>query len=122
MRSVRIALLAAAFLFLPVGLRAQYVNFEGHQIHPLDITPDGTKLLAVNTPDARLSIFSIGVAGDLTLIKEVPVGVEPVSVRARTNAEAWVVNHVSDSISIVDLTTGQERVRETLSVTNGPAA
>jgi DNA-binding beta-propeller fold protein YncE len=122
MRSVRIALLAAALLFLPVGLRAQYVNFEGHQIHPLEITPDGAKLLAVNTPDARLSIFSIGVAGDLTLVKEVPVGVEPVSVRARSSTEAWVVNHVSDSISIVDLTPGQERVRQTLSVRNGPAA
>ncbi len=113
----------AATLALAQGTAlAQYTNFEGHQLHPLDITPDGSKLLAVNTPDARLSIFSIGVAGDLTLVTEVPVGVEPVSVRARTNTEAWVVNHVSDSISIVDLTSGQERVRQTLSVRTSPPA
>lgn len=31
------------------------------------------------------------------------VGLEPVTVRARTDSEAWVVNHISDSVSIVDL-------------------
>ena len=36
-------------------------------------------------------------------IGAVPVGLDPVSVRARSNTEAWVVNHVSDSVSIVDL-------------------
>ncbi len=123
-RAWRIGLLLGLSFLWPTLARGQsvYTNFESHQLHPLDITPDGSKLLAVNTPDARLSIFSIGVAGDLTLVKEVPVGVEPVSVRARTNTEAWVVNHVSDSISIVDLTSGQERVKQTLSVRKGPAA
>ena len=29
---------------------------------------------------------------------EIPVGLEPVSVRARTNDEVWVVNEVSDSV------------------------
>ena len=33
----------------------------------------------------------------------IPVGLDPVSVRARSNDEVWVVNHVSDSVSIVDL-------------------
>lgn len=113
-------LLGAIAWSWPQTAGAQYTNFEGHQLHPLEITPDGSKLLAINTPDARLSIFSIGVAGDLSLIKEVPVGVEPVSVRARSNTEAWVVNHISDSISIVDLTSGQERVKQTLSVRNTP--
>jgi YVTN family beta-propeller protein len=35
----------------------------------------------------------------------VVVGLEPVTVRARGNGEAWVVNHISDSISVVDLAT-----------------
>ncbi|HXL14649.1 MAG TPA: hypothetical protein VN972_01075, partial [Methylomirabilota bacterium] len=56
-------------------------NFETLQVHPLAITPDGSKLLAVNTPDARLEIFAIG-AGTLDTLGEVPVGLEPVSVRA----------------------------------------
>ena len=37
---------------------------------------------------------------------EIPVGLEPVSVAARNNREAWVVNWMSDSVSVVDLTTG----------------
>jgi YVTN family beta-propeller protein len=40
------------------------------------------------------------------LTAEIPVGLEPVSVAARNNREAWVVNWLSDSVSIVDLTTG----------------
>lgn len=88
----------------PPAAEAQYTNFEGHQIHPLDLTPDNTRLLAINTPDARLSIYTIDGSGNLSLAAEVPVGTEPVSVRARTNTEAWVINHVSDTISIVDLT------------------
>src|SRR5262249_47005964 len=40
-------------------------------------------------------------AGGLTLAGEVPVGLEPVAVAARSNTEVWVVNHLSDSVSIV---------------------
>jgi YVTN family beta-propeller protein len=36
---------------------------------------------------------------------DVPVGVDPVSVRCRTSNEVWVVNHISDSVSIVRLST-----------------
>ncbi|MDP3936684.1 MAG: hypothetical protein Q8R92_00935 [Deltaproteobacteria bacterium] len=124
MRILLIALFAALVLVWPAAAHAQtsYTNFESHQIHPLEITPDGSRLLALNTPDARLLIFSVGVAGELALLAEVPVGLEPVSVRARTNGEAWVVNHLSDSISIVDLTSGQERVKRTLSLRNSPLA
>ena len=39
----------------------------------------------------------------LTFAASVPVGMEPVAVAARTNDEVWVVNHLSDSISIVDV-------------------
>lgn len=53
------------------------------------------------------------------LIAEIPVGLEPVSVRARTDNEAWVVNEVSDSISIIDL--GQNRVVATLPAGDEPA-
>jgi YVTN family beta-propeller protein len=37
----------------------------------------------------------------------IPVGLDPVSVRARSSGQAWVVNHVSDSVSVVDLALGQ---------------
>ena len=36
---------------------ASFVNWESPHVHPLDLTPDGTRLLAVNTADARLEVF-----------------------------------------------------------------
>jgi hypothetical protein len=36
-------------------------------------------------------------------VASVPVGLEPVAVAALTNSEAPVVNHLSDSVSIVDV-------------------
>jgi hypothetical protein len=80
------------------------VRSTGHVAAPA--LPDGTRLFAVNTPDNRLEIYSVAVGG-LTLVGEVPVGLEPVAVATRTNGlgrvEAWVVNHLSDSVSIVEV-------------------
>ncbi|MEX2218866.1 MAG: hypothetical protein WD749_08905 [Phycisphaerales bacterium] len=80
-----------------------FVNFESGHVHPVDITPDGTKLVAVNTADARVAVFDI-TGGVPALLAEIPVGLEPVSVRARTNTEVWVANRISDSVSVVSLT------------------
>jgi YVTN family beta-propeller protein len=84
---------------------SDFKNFESPQVHPLALTPDGTRLLAVNTPDHRLSVFELA---DETprLIAEIPVGLEPVSVAARNDHEAWVTNWLSDSVSVINLTTG----------------
>jgi YVTN family beta-propeller protein len=79
-----------------------YKNFEAPQVHPLTMTPDGTRVLAVNTPNASLSVFYVS-GNTLTLMAEIPVGLEPISVAARNNSEAWVVNWLSDSVSVVDL-------------------
>ncbi|MCB0763176.1 MAG: hypothetical protein R2815_08125 [Flavobacteriales bacterium] len=81
---------------------SDFTNFESAHVHPLDMTPDGTKLLAVNTGNNSLEVFSIGENG-LLHTATIPVGLDPVTVRARTNNEAWVVDQVSDEISIVDL-------------------
>ena len=95
-----------------------FVNWESPPVHPLDLLPSGAALLAVNTADARLEVFTLG--GPLPVHQaSIPVGLDPVSVRARTNTEAWVVNRVSDSVSIVDLTTAN--VIATLSVGDEPA-
>ena len=95
-----------------------FVNFESPHVHPLDITPDGTRLLAVNTADNRLEIFAIDAKG-LTSAFSIPVGLEPVSVRVRDNDEAWVVNHLSDSVSVVNLDLG--RVVATIFTGDEPA-
>jgi YVTN family beta-propeller protein len=82
------------------------VNFEVSHVHPIALTPSKSRLLAVNTPDARLEVFGIKDDGALFREASIPVGTEPVSVIARTNSEAWVVNQLSDSVSIVDLDSG----------------
>ncbi len=81
-----------------------YANFEALQVHPLAVTPDRTRLLAVNTPDARLEVFGIGVHA-LTRLGEIPVGLEPVSVSAYNDSIGWVVDNVSDAVNIVNLRT-----------------
>jgi len=86
-------------------LPSSFKSFESPQVHPLALTPDGTRLLAVNTPDHRLSVFQLTNQGP-TLAAEIPVGLEPVSVAARNDHEAWVTNWLSDSVSVVDLSTG----------------
>jgi DNA-binding beta-propeller fold protein YncE len=84
---------------------AGYAHFEGRQTHPVAMTPDKTRLLAVNTPDGRLSVFDIsdGSLATPTLWAEIQVGLEPVSVRARTDNEVWVVNEASDTVSVIRL-------------------
>lgn len=80
-----------------------FTNFESAHVSPLALTPDGTKLLAVNTGNNSLEVFTVGATG-LTHSASIPVGLDPVTVRARTNNEAWVVCTISDEVSIVDLT------------------
>lgn len=108
-------ILGAAF-----GVRGQgnFVNFEGKQVSPVRLSPDGTRLFAVNTPDNRLSVFDVSVPGNPVLIAEIPVGLEPVSVNPLNNDEAWVVNEVSDSISVVSVS--RRIVTDTIYVLDEP--
>ncbi|HYJ32423.1 MAG TPA: hypothetical protein VE326_04325, partial [Candidatus Binatia bacterium] len=119
-----VLLFAASLLLWPASpLRStphavsDFANFESLPIHPLALTPDGTRLLACNLPDARLEIFTIGDAG-LTSAGEIPVGLEPVSVAALNDSVAWVVDNVSDDVSIVNL--NSKRVAATLRVGDEP--
>jgi YVTN family beta-propeller protein len=87
--------------------RAQtYVNFEGKQTSPIRVSADGTRLFAVNTPDARVSVFDLADPANPRRIAEIPVGIEPVSVNSRSNDEIWVVNEISDSVSVVSISKG----------------
>src|SRR6185295_7275525 len=96
-----------------------FVNFEGKQTSPVRLSPDGSRLFAVNTPDNRLSVFDVSSPQNPILIAEIPVGLEPVSVNPVSNDEAWVVNEVSDSVSIVSVSA--HVVTDTLYVKDEPA-
>lgn len=96
--------LAAAAPGMAQSPDGTFTNFETGHVRPLALSPDGTRLFAVNTPDNRLAIYDVTPSG-LSLYAEVPVGLEPAAVAARTNTEVWVVNHLSDSVSIVTVDT-----------------
>jgi YVTN family beta-propeller protein len=98
---------------------AAFTTFETGPVRPVAMSPDGNKLFVANIPDARLEIFTI-TAGGLTHAGAVPVGLEPCAVAARTNSEVWVVNHLSDSVSIVDVAATPPRVIRTLLVGDEP--
>ena len=85
---------------------AAFANFEEAQTNPIRLSADGTRLFAVNTANASLSVFDVTQPGNPSLIAQVPVGLGPVSVNPRTDDEAWVVNQVSNSISIVSVSKG----------------
>ncbi len=111
------------FVALAITLRAQvpdsaFTNFEARQTNPVRLSADGKLLFAVNSADARLSVFNITQTPPI-LANEIPVGIEPVSVNPRTNDEVWVVNELSDSVSIVSLSRGL--VVDTLYVKDEPA-
>tara|TARA_B100001540_G_scaffold144112_2_gene127886 strand:- start:2679 stop:5564 length:2886 start_codon:yes stop_codon:yes gene_type:complete len=102
---------------LPAQAQPDFITFESGHVRPLAQTPDGSTLIAVNTPDNRIEVFSVS-GGALTHTDSIPVGMEPVAVAARNNNEVWVVNHLSDSVSVVDLSAG--RVVRTLLVGDEP--
>ena len=110
-----------AFVAFAAEAASPYTLFESGQVRPLAMSPDRQRLFAVNTPDNRLEIFRIQ-GNQLLHTASIPVGLEPVAVAARTNREVWVVNHLSDSVSVVvldaDATAG--RVERTLLVGDEP--
>jgi YVTN family beta-propeller protein len=100
---------------------SRFTLFESGQVRPLALSPDKQHLFAVNTPDNRLEIFRVK-NHQLIHTASIPVGLEPVAVAARTDREVWVVNHLSDSVSVIklddDATTGH--VARTLLVGDEP--
>jgi YVTN family beta-propeller protein len=128
---VRRSAILAAVLALAAGMAAfprylisrtatsnDFVHFESGHVHPAALTPNHARLLVVNTPDNRLSVFDL-TGPQPTRVAEIPVGLEPVAVAAQDNNTAWVVNNLSDDVSIVDLTT--LHVKATLRVGDEPS-
>ncbi|MFE8602563.1 hypothetical protein [Archangium violaceum] len=115
------AMAVCLFMGGPAHAESSFALFESGQVRPLELSPDGKLLFAVNTPDNRLEIFRVH-GGGLTHRASVPVGLEPVAVAARSNTEVWVVNHLSDSVSVVELSGNGNagRVTRTLLVGDEP--
>ena len=105
----------------PESTGPSFVAFESGHVRPLVLSPDGKRLYAVNTPDNRLEVFDLQEA-TLEHRFSIPVGLEPVAVAMPHNAEVWVVNHLSDSVSVIAVgdTEAITRVVRTLLVGDEP--
>lgn len=107
-----------AFIFLAAPVRADdLIQFESPPVHPVELAPNGNYLFVAHTADHRLVIFDLNTSPPKR-VGEVMVGLEPVTVRARDGNQVWVVNHISDTVSLVDVQT--RRVVRTLLVGDEP--
>ena len=99
------ALVAVSVGAAPARASASFTLFETGQVRPLALSPDEQFLFAVNTPDNRLEIFTVDAGG---LAHRGSRAGRPRADRRRRahQHEVWVVNHLSDSVSIVDVEDG----------------
>ncbi|ETX06507.1 MAG: hypothetical protein ETSY2_16690 [Candidatus Entotheonella gemina] len=122
---ISIGLAATAVLVLLslvklAGALESFVNFESGHVRPLVLSPSRQFLFAVNTPDNRLEIFRV-TANGLQSVSETVVGLDPVALAVASESELYVVNHLSDSVSVVDASDPtQPFVKATLLVGDEP--
>jgi len=97
----------------------KYTLFEAAPVRPIAVLADG--LVAVtNVPDDRVELFRVQ-RGDVTPCGAVKVGLRPVAL-ALVDDKLWVVNHLSDSVSVLDVDTEHcsARIERTLQVGDEP--
>ena len=100
------------------GMPGSVSVFESGPVRPIALSRDGLRLFVANRPAHCLEIYSVDI-DSLRLISSVAVGLEPVALAERNSDEVWVVNHLSDSVSVVRLD-GTPRVLRTLQVGDEP--
>lgn len=112
--------LSALLLFLgvAVGSAASFVNFETAPIHPVAVSPSGKTLVVCNLPDGRLEVFKLD-SDPPAHVGSVFTGIDPVSVRFLDENTVWVVNEISDTVSVVQI--AEMQVAKTLATADAPA-
>ncbi len=79
--------------------QAGHLTFASPQSRPLALSPDGSLLLVASTTSGLVDVID---TGSNTVIQQVTVGMEPVGIAFKPDgSEAWVANHVSDSVSVI---------------------
>lgn len=102
-------------LLLPAWAAAtppDFIAFESGPVRPVALFDNDQRLAVVNTPDNQLELYDVRADG-LVWTHSVPVGLEPVAVAVHAG-QAWVVNHLSDSVSLVALDDAPRVVRTLL--------
>ncbi len=107
--AVAIAFLAAATVThagrrRPAAEPAGHLTFASPQSNPIALSPDQSLLVIAQTVSNRVDLVDVATG---KLLRQVEVGLEPVSVAFRPDGqEVWVANHVSDSVSVIDTAAG----------------
>ncbi len=101
-RSLQAGLCLLGLVVGAASAEVPYVNWENHPVHPLDLCPDGSTLAIAHTADHRVVLYDVA-AGFPVALGHVAVGLDPVSVRFRNDTTLWVANHVSDTVSVIDI-------------------
>ncbi len=92
----------------PVGVSAPAGDDVGHPMflspHVNPIVSSGYFIYATNTPSDTVDVID---PNTRELVARIRVGIDPVALGVRPDGkELWVSNHVSDSISVIDLDPG----------------
>ena len=119
--------LAALLLLGTFGATAckQPLPLSGHQLYsspqtnPVVVSEDGLYLLVANTTSGTVSVFDrerlhgpSGLRPGSALMATLHVGHDPVAVAQRPGSnQYWVANHISDTVSILDLDELLSRVK-----------
>ena len=115
-----VALFSALCLSSPLSQAAEppnFIAFESASVRPF--TRIENQLFVTNTPDNAVEVYNINAAGNLNHLQTIPVGMEPVAMAAN-DGELWVVNHLSDSVSVIDISSEQAYIKQTLLVGDEP--
>ena len=79
-------------------------TFTSPQVNPIAVSPDGKLVLVAATTSSLVDVIDTA-QGRVT--RRIHVGIDPVSISFKPDgSEAWVSNHVSDSVSVIDTTFG----------------
>jgi len=101
-----LALVAAFALGCPDPQSSGHQLFTSPQTNPLLVVEGEPWLAVANTTSGTVSIHDLRhlERADAGLVREIPTGLDPVSLAQRPGSrEIWVANHISDSISVIDL-------------------
>ncbi len=108
----------------PVDNRDGYfVNLEEAPVRPLALGSDGTKLFALNIPDARVVVFDVTNPLSPQAVGDIGVGLGPVSIVLRPHVDAapgelWVACQSSNAVFVIDETT--RRVKDVVRLVGEP--
>ena len=102
----------------PTSSTPDFIAFETVPTRP--IAQIENRVFVTNAQDNHVEIFEIQADNSLAESGSVAVGMEPVAIGVRNENEIWVVNHLSDSVSIVDVSARPARVVRTLLVGDEP--